>query len=51
MSHKTKEFTERINVFFKPEQLERIKIEAGKLGISISAYVRMVVLKAVSWNV
>ena len=50
MSPKTKEFTERINVFFKPEQLERIKIEADKLGISVSAYIRMVVLEAVNWK-
>jgi predicted DNA binding CopG/RHH family protein len=50
MSPKTKEFTERINVFFKPEQLERIKIEAEKLGISVSAYIRMVVLKALEWE-
>lgn len=50
MSPKSKEFTERINVFFKQEQLERIKIEADKLGISVSAYVRMVVLKEVKLN-
>lgn len=50
MSPKAKEFTERINVFFKPEQLERIKIEADKLGVSVSAYIRMVVLKTVKWN-
>lgn len=50
MSPKAKEFTERINVFFTPEQLERIKIEANKLGISVSAYIRMVVLKAVKWD-
>lgn len=47
MSPKTKEFTERINVFFKPEQLKRIRNEADKLGISVSAYIRMIVLKAV----
>ena len=50
MSPKMKEFTERINVFFKPKQLERIKVEADKLGISVSAYIRMVVLKAVKWD-
>ena len=41
------EFTERINVFFTPEQLERIKSEADKLGLTVSAYVRMVVVKEV----
>ena len=50
MSPKVKEFTERINVFFKPEQLKRIKVESDKLGISVSAYIRMVVLKAVKWD-
>lgn len=48
MSPRMKEFTERINVFFTPEQLERIKDKADKLGISVSAYVRMIVLKEVS---
>lgn len=48
MSPRTKEFTERINVFFTPEQLEKIKEQANRLGISLSAYVRMVVLKEVS---
>jgi len=42
-----KEFTERINVFFTPEQLDLIKKSADKLGISVSAYVRMVVLKKI----
>ena len=47
MSPRIKEFTERINVFFTPEQLEKIKREADKLGISVSAYIRMVVLKKI----
>ena len=50
MSPKAKEYTERINVFFKPEQLERIKIEADKIGISVSAYIRIVVLNVVKWE-
>ena len=50
MSPRTKEFTERINVFFTPEQLERIKKSADKLGISVSAYVRMVVLKEIGYS-
>ena len=48
MSPREKEFTERINVFFTPEQMERIKAEAEKVGLTVSAYVRMVVMKAVN---
>ena len=50
MSPRKSEFTERINVFFTPEQLERIKAEAEKLGLTVSAYVRMVVVKVVNEN-
>ena len=50
MSPREKEFTERINVFFKPEQMERIKVEAEKVGLTVSAYVRMVVMKEVNKN-
>ena len=50
MSPRKSEFTERINVFFTPEQLERIKAEADKLGLTVSAYVRMVVVKVVNEN-
>ena len=45
MSPKQKQHTERINVFFSPEQLKKIKSNANRLGISVSAYVRMVVIK------
>ena len=48
MSPREKEFTERINVFFTPEQMEQIKREASKVGLTVSAYVRMVVMKAVN---
>ena len=48
MSPRMKVFTERINVFFTPEQLKIIKREADKLGISVSAYVRMIVLREVN---
>lgn len=48
MSPKKECFTERINVFFTPEQLEQIKAEADKLGLTVSAYIRMVVVKEVS---
>ena len=48
MSPREKEFTERINVFFTPEQMERVKREASKAGLTVSAYVRMVVMKEVN---
>lgn len=51
MSPRKSEFTERINVFFTPEQLERIKTDAEKMGLTVSAYVRMVVVKEVNGNV
>ena len=50
MSPREKEFTERINVFFTPEQLAQIKAEAQKLGLTASAYIRMVVMKEVNRN-
>ena len=50
MSPRKSEFTERINVFFTPDQLERIKAEAEKHGLTVSAYVRMVVVKVVNEN-
>ena len=50
MSPRTKEFTERINVFFTPEQLAKVKKSADMLGISVSAYVRMVVLKEIGYS-
>lgn len=48
MSPRAKEFTERINVFFSKEQLKLIEAEAEKLGLTVSAYVRMAVVKAVN---
>lgn len=45
MSPRKTEFTERINVFFTPKQLEQIKTEADMLGLTVSAYVRMVVIQ------
>ena len=48
MSPREKEFTERINVFFTQEQIERIKAEAERVGLTVSAYVRMVVMKEVN---
>ena len=48
MSPREKEYTERINVFFSKEQMEQVKDEADKLGLTVSAYVRMVVMKEVN---
>ena len=48
MSPKEKKFTERIAVFFTKEQLDQIRAEAEKLGLEVSAYVRMVVMKEVN---
>ena len=48
MSPREKEYTERINVFFSKEQMEQVKAEADKLGLTVSAYVRMVVMKEVN---
>lgn len=48
MSPRAKEFTERINVFFSKEQMQRIEVKAEELGLTISAYVRMVVMKEVN---
>ena len=48
MSPREKEFTERTNVFFTQKQMERIKAEAERVGLTVSAYVRMVVMKEVN---
>lgn len=48
MSPREKEYTERINVFFSKDQMEQIKAEAEKLGLTVSAFVRMVVMTEVN---
>ena len=48
MSPKEKKYTERIVVFFTKEQLEQVRAEAERLGLDVSAYVRMVVMKEVN---
>ena len=48
MSPKEKKYTERIAVFFTKEQLEQVRAEAERLGLDVSAYVRMVVMKEVN---
>lgn len=44
---KDKQYTERINVFFSPSQLEQIKTIAENMGISVSSYIRMVVIEKI----
>jgi predicted DNA binding CopG/RHH family protein len=48
MSPKERKYTERIAVFFTKEQLEQVRAEAERLGLDVSAYVRMVVMKEVN---
>ena len=50
MSPNDQKNMERINVFFTQEQLERIKAKADELGLTVSAYVRMIVAKEVNHN-
>lgn len=45
MSPREKENTQRINVFFTPEMLEKLKIEAKERGLTVSALVRMIVFE------
>lgn len=47
MAPKVSMFTERVAVFFTPEQLQRIKAEAEKQGLPVSVFIRTTVLKAV----
>jgi hypothetical protein len=45
MSPKSPENSERINVFFSPAVLDRLKHEAAERGMTVSGLVRMVVLE------
>ena len=45
MSPKTKVNTERVNVFFAPDQMNLVKQEAQMQGLSVSAYIRMVTVR------
>ncbi|MDE7192921.1 MAG: hypothetical protein K2O14_03020 [Oscillospiraceae bacterium] len=45
MSPRDKENTERINVFFSREILEQIKSIAKEKGMTVSGFVRFVVLE------
>ena len=45
MSPRPKANSERINVFFSPEVMEKIKTVAAEKGTSVSGMVRMIVLE------
>jgi len=45
MSPKSKENSERINVFFTPEVLEKLRKTAQAKGMTVSGYVRMIVME------
>ena len=45
MSPKSPENTERINVFFSPAVLDRLKAEAANRGMTVSGLVRMIAME------
>ena len=45
MSPKSPENTERINVFFSPAVLDRLKREAAERGMTVSGLVRFIVME------
>lgn len=45
MSPKSPENTERINVFFSKAVLERLKSETTERGMTVSGFVRMIVME------
>lgn len=45
MSPREKENTERINVFFSADALEKLKSEASARGMSVSGLIRFIVLE------
>ena len=48
MAPKKVENTERINVFFSKDDLDRIKAEATSRGMTVSGYIRYVCLEALN---
>ena len=42
---KPKDNTERVNVFFTPEVLSKIKEEAQKRGMTVSGFIRYAILE------
>ena len=45
MMPKQKDNTERINVFLTPEALAKLKAQASEKGMTVSGYVRFIVLE------
>lgn len=45
MSPKSPENSERINVFFSPAVLDRLKAEAVERGMTVSGLVRVIVME------
>ena len=45
MSPKSPMNTERINVFFSPTDLDKLKAEAQKRGMTVSGLIRMITLE------
>lgn len=45
MAPKRVENTERINVFFSPVILDRLKQEASEMGMTVSGLIRMIVME------
>jgi predicted DNA binding CopG/RHH family protein len=37
--------TERLTIKLEPEKLEKLKVKADRLGLSMSAYIRLLVSK------
>ena len=50
MARSSAKHDERVAVFFNADQLAKVKAEAEKQGLSVSAYIRMVVLWEVCDN-
>lgn len=48
MSPREKKFTERINVFFTPEQMKLINCESDRIGLGISEFVRITTMREVN---
>lgn len=45
MSPKPKAHTERISTFLSTEQHEKLKLEAEKKGLTVSALIRLIILE------
>ena len=50
MAPKSVMFTERVSTYLTKEQLAKVREEAIKLGMDVSGFIRMVILKEVNRN-